>query len=101
MPRITNTYLKLKVICTQLPGTRFEDPHSHKPKIKEPDLGPITGHDPRVQRNPIKEPVFFIFPGGSCKIRVILRCFGGLKFASGISIGRRLIGHLNRVIPLL
>ena len=28
--------LKLKVVCTQLSGTRFEDPHSHKPKIKEP-----------------------------------------------------------------
>ena len=28
--------LKLKVICTQLPGTRFEDPYAHRPKIKEP-----------------------------------------------------------------
>ena len=27
MRKITNTYLKLKVICTELPGTRFEDPY--------------------------------------------------------------------------
>ena len=33
---MTDKRLKLKVICTRLPGTRFEDPHDHKPKIKEP-----------------------------------------------------------------
>lgn len=33
---MTDEQLKLKVICTELPGTRFEDPHSHEPKLKEP-----------------------------------------------------------------
>ena len=33
---MSDKQLKLKVICTELPGTRFEDPHAHKSKIKEP-----------------------------------------------------------------
>ena len=36
MRKITNTCLKLKVICTELPGTRFEDPYGHDPEVKEP-----------------------------------------------------------------
>ena len=28
--------LKLKVICSQLPGLRFEDPYKHEPRVKEP-----------------------------------------------------------------
>ena len=30
------TQLKLKVICSQLPGLRFEDPYKHEPRVKEP-----------------------------------------------------------------
>ena len=132
MPGITDTYLKLKVICTELPGTRFEDPHAHKPKIKEPVyLGIQRGKEVieqvsadrrevvfypefRVGEKPDGAPNFlgpyaqgrpadrfFIFPGAWCEIRVILRCFDDSKFVLDISIGRRLIGHLSRVIPLL
>ena len=28
--------LKLKVMCSRLPGLRFEDPYKHEPRVKEP-----------------------------------------------------------------
>ncbi len=28
--------LETKSICTELPGTRFEDPYGHDPEVKEP-----------------------------------------------------------------
>ena len=28
--------LKLKVMCSRLPGLRFEDPNKHEPRVKEP-----------------------------------------------------------------
>lgn len=28
--------LKLKVLCSRLPGLRFEDPYKHEPRVKEP-----------------------------------------------------------------
>ena len=124
--------LKLKVICTELPGTRFEDPYGHDPEVKEPVYLGIQYSKKVIEqvpadrrevvfipssgsvRNPMARPIFwvlmhragprtafFIFPGGWCEIRVILRCFGGSKFVWDISIGRRLIGHLSRMFPLL
>ena len=28
--------LELKVMCSELPGLRFEDPYNHEPRVKEP-----------------------------------------------------------------
>ncbi len=33
---MSDRQLKLKVMCSQLPGLRFEDPHKHEPRVKEP-----------------------------------------------------------------
>ncbi len=61
MRKITNTYLKLKVVCTQLPGTRFEDPYSHDPEIKEPVYLGIQCGKEVVEQVPAdrREVVFF------------------------------------------
>ena len=33
---MSDKQLKLKVICSGLPGLRFEDPYKHEPRVKEP-----------------------------------------------------------------
>ncbi len=33
---MSDRQLKLKVMCSQLPGLRFEDPYNHEPKLKAP-----------------------------------------------------------------
>ena len=33
---MSDRQLKLKVMCSQLPGLRFEYPHKHEPRVKEP-----------------------------------------------------------------
>ena len=33
---MSDKQLKLKVMCSRLPGLRFEDPYKHEPRVKEP-----------------------------------------------------------------
>lgn len=33
---MSDKLLKLKVMCSRLPGLRFEDPYKHEPRVKEP-----------------------------------------------------------------
>ncbi len=56
-------YLKLKVICTRLPGRRFENPPDHNPTIKEPVYLGIQRGKEVVDRVPADRRRVVFYPG--------------------------------------
>ena len=99
MRKITNTCLKLKVICTELPGTRFEDPYGHDSEIKEPvylgiqygkeviDQVPADRREVvfypefRVGEKPDGSPIFWVLCAGQARGSLFLFILGcGARF---------------------